>query len=105
MKILTTDALEGYKKYTEDVIGYARYRLGSNWYRSEISRRERMPDGKVAVYFSVIPQASSTVTLNAVQIYNKDGKLWAEKTENITIESVQEGVLYRFTFDVHEEEE
>ena len=29
---------------------------------------------------------------------------WAEKAESITISATQEGILYRFTFDFHEEE-
>ena len=102
--MLTANAIEGYKHYTERTIGYARYRLGTTWYTAPIDRKERMPDGRVAVYFSVIPQASSSVVITAVQLYDKADKLWAEKTENINIRSVQDGVLYRFTFDLHEQE-
>ena len=105
MSILTETAIEGYRAYTDKTIGYARYRLGSTWYKADISRRERMSDGRVAVYFPIIPQASTTVTVTGVQLYNKAGELWASKSESITIENVQEGVLYRFTFDLHEEEE
>ena len=102
--MLTESAIEGYKQYTDRTIGYARYRLGSTWYKADISRRERMADGRVAVYFPIIPQSSNRVTVTGVQLYDKTGTLWAEKTESITIEGVQEGVLYRFTFDLHEEE-
>ena len=103
-KILTAAAIEGYRQYTERTISYACYKLGGTWYKAEISRRERMPDGRVAVYFSIIPQSSITVTVTGVELYDKAGNLWASKSENIKIEGVQEGVLYRFTFDLHEEE-
>ncbi len=102
--MLTADALEGYKHHTERVIDYARYRIGSTWYKAQISRRERMKDGRVAIYFPIIPQSQSEVTITGVQLWDKAGKLWAEKSESIKVESVQEGVLYRFTFDLHEEE-
>lgn len=102
--MLTASAIEGYKVYTERVIGYARYRIGSTWYKADISRNERMADGRVAIYIPIIPQSQSAVTITGVQLYDKTGQLWAEKNENIKVESVQEGVLYRFTFDLHEEE-
>lgn len=103
--ILTESAIEGFKQYTDRTIAYARYRIGATWYKTPITRRERMANGKVAVYFSIIPQASNTVTINRVQLYDTANNVWADKTENITIESVQEGFLYRFTFDLHEEAE
>lgn len=103
--MLTEKAIEGYKVYTERTISYARYRLGSTWHTAQISRRERMKDGRVAVYFPIIPQTTEEVTITAVQLYDKSGALWAEKAEDIKIESVQEGVLYRFSFDLHEDEE
>lgn len=102
--MLTNSAIEGYKVHTERVLSYARYRIGSTWYNAEISRNERMADGRVAIYIPIIPQSQSAVTITGVQLYDKAGQLWAEKSENINIESVQEGVLYRFTFDIHEEE-
>ena len=103
--MLTEKAIEGYKVYTERTISYARYRLGSTWHTAQISRKERMKDGRVAVYFPIIPQTTEEVTITTVQLYDKNGALWAETAADIKIESVQEGVLYRFTFDLHEDEE
>lgn len=101
--MLTVTAIEGYKYYTEQTIDHAQYRIGSTWYNVAVSRKERMPDGRVAVYFPIIP-AASTVTISGVRLYDTKGNLWAEKTESIKLASAQEGVLYRFTFDIHEEE-
>ena len=102
--MLTESAIEGYRLHTERTISHARYRIGEDWYEVPISRRERMADGRVAIYFPIIPQAQEEITITGVQLYSKDGKLWAEKEEDIRLESVQEGVLYRFTFDLHEHE-
>ena len=99
--MLTAAAIEGYRNYTENLISYARYKIGSTWYTAPVDRKERMADGRVAVYFSIEPQSATTVTVTGVRLYDKTGARWAEKTESITIDDVQEGVLYRFTFDLH----
>ncbi len=101
--ILTTAAIEGYRTYTEHTISRARYRIGNTWYNGEITRKERMADGKVAVYIPILPQSANTVTITGVELYDRNDALWASKTESIRVEGVQEGVLYRFTFDIHEE--
>ena len=79
--MLTVTAIEGYKHYTEQTIDHAQYRIGSTWYNVAVSRKERMPDGRVAVYFPIIP-AASTVTISGVRLYDTKGNLWAEKTES-----------------------
>ena len=71
--MLTEKAIEGYKVYTERTISYARYRLGSTWHTAQISRKERMKDGRVAVYFPIIPQTTEEVTITTVQLYDKSG--------------------------------
>lgn len=103
--MLSPAAIEGYKQYTDREIAYAKYKIGDTWHKVPISRRERLADGKIAVYFSIIPEAGQTVTISGVQLFNTNNAVWAEKTENILIESVQEGVLYRFTFDLREDEQ
>lgn len=102
--MLTENAIEGYKKYTERTVSYARYQIDGEWHNANISRNERMADGRVAIYIPIIPQTQDEVTITGVELYDKTNKLWAKKDESIKIESVQEGCLYRFTFDLHEEE-
>ena len=58
----------------------------------------------LAVYVQITPQVSGTATVQRVQLYNKNNKLWADKAVNIPLKNVQEGVLYRFTFDFTEKE-
>ena len=100
--MLTEKAMEGFKTFIERNIAYARYRIGGTYHKVAIHRKERLADGKVAVYFSIIPQSSSDVTITEVQLFDTNNDLWASKTENIVIKSVQEGVLYRFAFDIKE---
>ena len=102
MKILQENAIEDYKAHTELTIAYARYKIGGQYYRVAIHRRERLKDGRVAVYFSIVPQAGKDVTITEVQLFDREEKLWASKAENIIIRGVQEGVLYRFTVDFRE---
>ena len=103
-KILTEAAIEGYRSFTERTIKKARYKLGSTWHDAEVVRKERMKDGRVAIYIPIIPQSNTTVTVTGMELYDKDGKLWASKSESIKLERIQSSVLYRFTFDLHEEE-
>ena len=102
MSILQENAIEDYKAHTELMIAYARYKIGSDYQQVAIHRKERLKDGRVAVYFSIVPHAGKDVTVSEVQLFDIEGRLWAVKTENIIIRSVQEGVLYRFTFDFKE---
>ena len=104
MAILTAEALEGFKQYTNRTIAYARYKIGGTYTRVEISRRERLKDGRVAVYLNITPQAGTEATIQRVQLYNKNKQLWADKTEDITLSNVQEGALYRFVFRFVEQE-
>jgi hypothetical protein len=100
--VLTNKAIESFKKFIERNTAYAKYKIGSTYYKVPIHRRERLSDGKVAVFFEIEPNASSTVYISEVQIYDTDNELWATKAENIEIESVQDGALYRFAFDFKE---
>ena len=102
MAILTAEALEGFKQYTNRTIAYARYKIGGTYTRVEISRRERLKDGRVAVYFPIDALGQTDVTISEVQLFDTNNDLWATKEENILVRGVQEGVLYRFTFDFKE---
>lgn len=100
--ILKAKAIESFKKHIERNTAYAKYKIGNTYYKVPIHRRERLPDGKIAVFFEIEPNAPSAVYITEVQIYDTDNELWASKTENIEIESVQDGALYRFAFDFKE---
>lgn len=102
MPILEAVAMEGYKTYTDKTIAYARYKIGNSYFKVNISRRERLKDGRLAVFFPIEAQGGNDVTITEVQLFNTNNELWASKAENIVIRGVQEGVLYRFTFEFRE---
>ena len=103
--MLTEKAIAGLKAYIDRTIVYARYKINGTYYKAPISRREYLKDGRVAVYFSIIPQLGQDVTITEVQLFDTNNDLWAAKTEEIKIRGVQEGVLYRFAFDIRRSEE
>ena len=102
--MLTAQAMEDFNVFIDRSIAYAKVTISGKTEEYKIHRRERLKDGRVAVYIQITPQAGKTVTVEKVQLYNYGGKLWAEKSEEIELSQVQEGVLYRFTFSVKEVE-
>ena len=100
--ILTDAAMEGFKTHTERTIDRAAYKVDGVWHDAVIHRRERLPDGRVAIYFSITPGISSNITIEEVRLYNTRGEVWALKPESIEIHGLQQGVLYRFTFEFRE---
>lgn len=100
--MLTNKALEGYKEYTERTVAYVKYKIGNTYYTANIHRKERLSDGRIAMYCQITPQASSDVTISEVQLYDTNNDLFLSKSENLVIRQAQEGVLYRFTFDFKE---
>lgn len=102
--MLTAQAKEDFKQFIERIISHAVVTVNGKAEKKVIHRRERLSDGRVAVYISITPQLGTAATIQKVQLYNTAGKLWAEKTENISLSNVQEGALYRFVFDFVEKE-
>lgn len=100
--MLTQNAIDGYRLYTEKNIAYARFKVGSTYQQVGIHKKERLSDGRVAIYFLIDDKIPGNVTINEVQLYDTDSKLWLSKPENIIKKAVQEGILYRFTFNFSE---
>lgn len=102
MGYLTAEAIEGYKDYTKKTIAYAQYKVGSTYYKTNITSVSIQPDGKLAVDFLIDHTVPGDINITEVQLYNTDSKLWLSKPENILRKDVQEGILYRFTFTIQE---
>ena len=96
--MLTADAMNGFKDHVKKTVSHAMYKINSSYYRAEITDIYVDSTGKVAIDFTIDPTMSGTVKIAEVQLYNRSGKLWLTKTENITRKSTQEGVFYRFKF-------
>ena len=104
-KILSETALEGYRVYTETTISHkARYRLTTgSWIETNVDSLRRAPDNRILVDVDVSPGASGTVTVAEVQLLDYNGRPWATTTEQVTIENLQEGILWEFSFNIIEQ--
>ena len=101
--MLTERAFESFKKFIETNIAYAKVEYGGTLNKARIESRERLTDGRVALSISVTPEVSGTTTITKIQLYDIANQLFAEKTEAINLKGVQQGVLYRFSFNFKEE--
>ena len=102
MAMLTKSAIEGYKEYTRADIAYARYKIGNTYYRAEIQSKDYLADGRLAVKILIDHPAPGNLTISEIQLFDTNNNLWLSKPENIMREDVTAGILYRFTFDFHE---
>ena len=101
--MLTERAFESFKKFIETNIAYAKVEYGGVLHKDNIESKERLKDGRVALSISITPEVSGTTTITKIQLYDIGNQLWAEKTEAIKLKGVQQGVLYRFSFNFKEE--
>ncbi|ANU48521.1 hypothetical protein ADH76_09960 [Enterocloster clostridioformis] len=102
--MLTEQAIEDFKDFLDNIIAYAKVTVNGTTSEVAIHRRERLKDGRVAVYLNITPQLGTAATVQQVQLYNKNKQLWADKAESIELSNVQEGALYRFVFKFVEQE-
>ncbi|MDO4301793.1 MAG: hypothetical protein Q4D26_10430 [Clostridia bacterium] len=100
--MLTQQAINDFKDFIDRNIVYAYVTINDNKIKYNIHKKERLADGKVAIYLQITPQEE--VKISKIELYNRGGKIWVEKNENIILNKVQNGVLYRFVFDFKEEE-
>ena len=101
--MLTERAFESFKKFIETNIAYAKVEYGGKLHKANIVSKERLPDGREALSISITPEVSGSTTITKIQLYDIGNQLFAEKTEAIKLKGVQEGVLYRFSFNFKEE--
>lgn len=100
--MFTETALTAIKNCIKDHISYAQYKVGSTYYKADIRSAYIMSDGRVTITFLIDHTLPGNITVTEVQLYDRNGALWASKAENITRKAVQEGILYRFAFAITE---
>lgn len=93
MALLTAAAIQGYRDYTKRRIAYAKYKVGSTYYKALINSVETTPDGVVEVSFDINLSTGSGI-VTEVQLYDTDNQLWFSKAENLKMDSVAEGFDY-----------
>lgn len=75
--ILEPQAFEDVKAFLDDIIAYTVVTVDGKETKCPIHRRERMKDGRVAVYIQITPEENRIVTVQKEQLYNKIRQLWA----------------------------
>ena len=85
--MLSAAALAGFRSHVKNTVAYAKYKIGSTYYRSEITDITISSDGKVKIEFILNPSESGEVKVTEVQLYSTSGELWWSKAENITKKS------------------
>lgn len=97
--MLQAAAFQDFRNYIKKRLSYAQYRVGSTWYRAEITDISILSSGIVRVK---IDKAASGVTINRVAVYNKNSEQWAYQDCNIVVGAEQTGFLFWFDFTVTE---
>lgn len=101
--MLDTAAFEDLRSYIKRRISYARYRVGTTYYKTDPNDIAVLSNGTVRALLSIIP--GDTVTVNRVELFNTASDLWAHQDVSITISAGQTGILYWFDFTISEREE
>ncbi len=101
MAMLTNAAIQGYKEFTKRTVAYARYKIGSTYYKTNIESVKLLDNGLVEVAFKIeLKSGSGTVT--EVQLYDTSGALWLTKVESLKLADVSEGFYYSIQIDIEE---
>lgn len=100
---LSAAMLEALREYVRFNLAYARYKVGSAYYRAELNEKQVLPDGRVSITFEIDHTLSGNINITEVQLFNRNGVMWANKAVSITRLAVQEGIMYRCRFTVIEE--
>lgn len=100
--MLTAEAFNGFKEYVKRTVAYARYKVGSTYYQTNLTKVYTDSGGKVSIEFQAGNEVSGNITVTEVQLFNTSGNLWLSKTESLQRKSTQEAIWYRFTIDIQE---
>ena len=68
--MLSAAALAGFRSHVKNTVVYAKYKIGSPYYRSEITDITISCDGKVKIEFILNPSESGEVKVTEVQLYS-----------------------------------
>ena len=97
---ITPAMLNGLREHVADMVAYARYRIGSTWYRAEIYSKGVQSNGAVHVAFYIQASSSVTTPANRFRLYDSNGTILAERSETVSFDVTVSRMLYRFKFGV-----
>ena len=100
--MLTAAAITDLREFIKRQILYAEYRIGSTYYRADISETEITAGGIVRIK---IPITQPTpVTINQVRLISVYSQVWASKDISVTTNALQTHYLQWFDFNITEVE-
>lgn len=102
--ILTPEALASIRNYIKDSVSYAKYQVAGAWYTIGLSSVDILPDGRITVTLTLGTEFSEPIVITGIRVYSVNDVLVAETEESIDCNAPQEGILYRFRFNVQEVE-
>lgn len=91
---LDSEYLAGKREDIRREISYARYKVGSSWYRANIESARILNDGRVEVTFIIDHTVSGNITVTGIELYDINGKRVGSKTVSITRADAVEGIMY-----------
>lgn len=100
--MLTQTAFTDLREFIKRQIIYAEYRVGSAYYRADISEIEITAAGVVRVKIPITHPTPATIT--QVRLFSKGNQVWASKDINVTTNSLQTHYLQWFDFNITEVE-
>ena len=101
MALLTNAAIQGYRDYPKRRIAYAKYKIGSTYYKTPIESVTTTSSGMLEIAFK-IELSSGSGEVSEVQLYDTDNQLWLSKTERLNMDSVAEGFSYIVQLEISE---
>lgn len=106
MGLLTKTALDGYRAYTKRTISYARYKVGTTYYKTCIEDITIDEKGVVTASFKIeVPKTGASALVTEIQLFDQDNQLWLSKAESLNMASVVEGFYYDCRFTISEKGE
>ena len=100
--MLTPAAFTDLREFVKRLIAYAEYRIGSTYYRADISETEITAGGIVRIK---IPITQPTpVTITQVRLISVYSQVWASKDISVTTNALQTHYLQWFDFNITEVE-
>lgn len=86
-------------------ISYARYKVGSTWYRAEIQSATVLADGRVEATFLIDHTIAGNITVTGIELYDRNGTRIGGKSVSITRADATEGILYVCRFSLFQVKE
>ena len=99
--MLTNSALQGIREYVKRRVLYARYKIGSTYYKVPLNSITVMSNGIVEITFMIELESGSGV-VTEVQLWDTEQQLWLSKPESLAMSDVSAGFLYVIRVKIEE---